>query len=370
MTPLTFSRLLAASTLALGLLAPLTASAKTCTADAECNPNQKCESVGSSGGVDCPPCPAGAKCEPCAAPEPAKEIKECVDQPIACNTDADCPSYLACTAEPAPDVTCACAAEDGSKCPPCEPAPAPSGKKICTYVDRKCTSDADCGAGFACETSEMGTCSGEAPACPPNADCPPPGEPNCTTEKVSRCALKITECKQNSECPTDFSCETVTEGSCGGSSGGGSSGGSGTRPSDGTDVPPSSGGGGDTPVPSPPNPSPAPQHDDDDHAKDGDCVTTTRQICIPKGVGFGSANDSSGSATGGVPRADGESSGNGKGSSLGGNPQGPTTEGAPANAASDDGCTTSAPGQKGGAAWSLLLVAAGLVGLGKRRRSV
>lgn len=366
MTPLAFSRLLAASTLAIGLLAPLTASAKTCAADAECNPNQKCEVVASSGSVGCPPCAEGADCPPCVQPSPST-IKECVDQPIACTTDADCPSYLACTAENTPSPTCpACEDDAGNKCPPCEPAPPPSGKKFCSYVERKCTKDADCGAGFVCETSEVGTCAGAAPDCPPNADCPAPPEPTCTTEKISRCSLKITECKANSDCPTDFSCETVSEGSCGSSGGGSSSGGSGTRPSDGTDVPPSSGGGGDTPVPSPPNPGPAPQHGDDDHG--ADCVTTSRQLCIPKGVGFGSASDSGGVA-GGVPRADGESSGNGKGTSLGGNPQGPTTEGAPANASSEDGCTTAAPGKNGGAAWSLLLLAAGLVGLGKRRRS-
>lgn len=93
-------------------------------------------------------------------------------------------------------------------------------------------------------------------------------------------------------------------------------------------------------------------------------MTTTRQVCIPKGVGFGSASDSAA----GIPRAEGEATGSGKGNTLGGNPQGANTEGAPSAGTSDDGCTTAAPGQKSGAAWSFLLLAAGLVGLGKRRR--
>jgi hypothetical protein len=352
----TLPRFFAASALALvGVLAPLTASAKTCTTDAECNPNQKCEEIGSLTVGACPPCAPGSECPPCdPAPEQGETTHECVDQPIACTTDADCPSYLACTVNSV-DVDCPPCASDGGECPPCE-APPTSGQKVCSYVHRSCENDAQCGNGFTCQASASETCVGSAPACAPDEECPAPADPVCTKDESSYCQVKIIDCSSNADCPTDFSCEEVSEGGCGSATGGGVS------------TPPSSGSGGGTdPAPPAPNPTPSPSPQGND---DPGCTTVTRNVCIPKGVGFGSASDGDlGASFGGSnesgtasPQAPGDSK-NGSGSSAE-----PT---AGAGTSDDDGCSVSGPlGTTGSSPWAALsLAVAALVGLGRRRRA-
>jgi hypothetical protein len=358
----TLPRFLAASALALvGVLAPLTASAKTCATDAECNPNQKCEEVGSVSVGSCPPCAPDMECPACEpVPEQGETTFECVDQPIACSTDDDCPSYLACGVDSV-GVDCPpCAADGGNECPPCEPAPT-TGQKVCGYMPRSCENDAQCGEGFACEASATETCTGGAPTCAPNEDCPAPADPICTKDESKSCQVKIIDCSVNTDCPTDWSCEEVSEGGCG-SSGTGS-----------VSTPPSSGGGTDPapPAPSPnpaPAPAPTPQGDDDPG-----CTTVTRNICIPKGLGFGGTRDASG-ALGGSNDGKETATPEAPGGAKNGSGTGSSAEAANGTG-SDDGCSVggslgaNAPA-RAPAPWAVLsLAAAALVGLGRRRRA-
>lgn len=353
----TLHRSLAASALAFAfVLAPLTASAKTCTTDAECNPNQKCEETGSISIGACPPCAPDMECPACdPAPEQGEVTHECVDQPIGCTTDADCPSYLSCVANNA-GVDCP-PCEAGTECPPCAPTQT-DDQKFCQYVQRSCETDAECGAGFACIASGAETCVGSAPTCAPNEDCPAPPEPVCTKDETKSCQLQIVQCSTNADCPTDFSCEEVTEGGCSGSTGSGSSGGASTGSGGGTDPAPPA------PTPTPgAEPAPGPQGNDD-----GGCTTITHNICIPKGVGFGSASDVGG-VLGSADNESGTANPTSPGASKDGSGNGANTEGTNGAGSSDDGCSVRGAGSPAGSPWAVLsLAAAALVGLGRRRR--
>lgn len=341
-------------------LAPLTAFAKTCASDTECSANQKCQVVGGTSST-CASCPSGAECPPCDTTTTVE--KGCVDQPIGCTTDKDCPAYLSCVAEDSGPVSCPPCAPD-QLCPPCE-APAPTGKKICDFREKACTTSAECASGLECRSSgSQEDCATAPPPCAGGA-CPPPQPvPECPSKPAANsCQFKVISCVATSDCPADFTCETVTEGSCSGSSGGGTRTGSG-----------SSGGTSPTPpAPNPDSPAPAPTPQGGEPPPgSGGCTTTTLQVCIPKGIGFGQHGGgiaSTGSGFG-APEASRDANGKGKPAATPGAP-GPVAEGTTSGGGSDDGCSVVEAGSasnRGGPASLALAAAAALFGISRSRR--
>jgi len=161
-----------------------------------------------------------------------------------CESSADCPMGYDC--QVTGGATCAQpACEEGQECPPvdCEPQTFSS----CVAVPDACTTNADCSAGMVCYAYTYEECSGEASACAPGQDCPPPPPPECTTHSESACIPQyVLPCQTAADCGAGFECKPEEICQC--------SGGGGTPPpSDGAD---GAGGAPDEPAPEPfPEPS-------------------------------------------------------------------------------------------------------------------
>jgi hypothetical protein len=104
----------------------------------------------------------------------------------------------------------------------------------------ECASDSECGPNMVCHTETIGTCPGGAAVapCPANTDCSMTkvdvAPPTCTETKVSRCAFTWPlPCSADTDCGAGFICNPSVSGSC--------SGGGGTAPSSGSGTPGSAG---------------------------------------------------------------------------------------------------------------------------------
>jgi MYXO-CTERM domain-containing protein len=227
---------------ALILAAAGTASAQTCAKDSDCPQGLACHSttVTNPSGPDCPPntdCP-----KPPDAPPSGTVVMSC--EPKSCSTDADCGGGdMVCHSQ----TSTACsggAVAPRPSCPPntkCDAGPPVKTEDNCTTTTVKqcafkwqlpCNVHADCGVGFLCKPTEIGTCTGSAgsgtsgssgsggaagggsagaprPAADPVA--PPPsdaGAPMCTTTTSypGYCQPTVTSCVADSDCPANWKC--------------------------------------------------------------------------------------------------------------------------------------------------------------------
>jgi MYXO-CTERM domain-containing protein len=194
---------ISASVLVLGFgsgafLTPRAAMATTCTADQDCVTGFVCQVVGGSG---CPAvaCPAGQDCPPPPPCEPV-EYKECVPGP--CQADADCADGMLCLEHSSTLCTGSAPA-----CSPDQECPQPEPEQCTTTTERSCvpkymapcTADIDCGEGFTCVETEQCGCSGSAGSAgtptPGGAEPAPAPEPmpECTCTKTGVKHCQITE---------------------------------------------------------------------------------------------------------------------------------------------------------------------------------
>lgn len=131
-----------------------------------------------------------------------------------CNTDQDCSAGEYCMWDPCPAIACA----PGQTCP--EPVcpntgMCSSGGTDVWYGDQ-CAADADCPAGFTCETTSLGCetygCGCACPPCDPASgscpecicDCPAP--PACDQALISVCTYSPTTCATDADCDEGFEC--------------------------------------------------------------------------------------------------------------------------------------------------------------------
>jgi hypothetical protein len=137
-----------------------------------------------------------------------------------CSNDP-CPKGFNCVIPP-----CAVAAVD------CAPGKCSQPPTVCGSVcePAACQTDADCGADMLCHATTITACSGVAtPACAPGANCASfaaPSPPTCVDQTSKQCTYKYDlPCSQDADCGAGFACQTNQECSCSGSTGSGSGGG-------------------------------------------------------------------------------------------------------------------------------------------------
>jgi uncharacterized protein (TIGR03382 family) len=232
------------------LLLPMMAAAQPCESDDDCEEGEGCVKepcATCAPGEECPPCdPQGE----CVAMEPAGPPTLVTN--IECDSDADCPTFFACTEQTLPcanggssDCACAgCDSSEGEECPPCE-CPEPDETEwedcgdtlmVCTWTLQECEADADCGAGFECMADEVcygsggGGCACAGCVCPdcpegeecPPCDCPEEIECDCPEEEPEGevvcetvgawCVPAEVECADASACPEGWECADVPNG--------------------------------------------------------------------------------------------------------------------------------------------------------------
>lgn len=178
----------------------------------------------------------------------------------SCATDADCAQGLRCQDDPTPtSVSVVCRLVDGGEvCTTSEEPPSPPTRS-CQLAP--CTNDGDCGSGMVCYHATETVCTGGAPTtepCTVGMDCPtpPPPEPEtCTENTISLCAYRwMLPCNADADCGTGFLCKPSEIGTCSGSSGTAPASGGGTA-SEGTG---GAAGGTDIADPMPVDAGPAP----------------------------------------------------------------------------------------------------------------
>ncbi len=224
---------------ALFLTAPALSSAQTCTTDADCGPGLSCQpsDVATPPAAPCPA--ADADCRP-ADPAPA-ESKSC--RAASCAADTDCGANMVCYAQPS-TICSGEAPAPTTRCDPygnCETTPVPAPEPAtCTDTvvatcafrhELPCHADAECGEGFTCQPTIVGTCTGSAGASggsgtgaasgsggAPAGDPVPPVTPDrdagaapsttCTTTSTfpGRCLAKVIPCTAAMDCPATWTC--------------------------------------------------------------------------------------------------------------------------------------------------------------------
>ncbi len=141
-----------------------------------------------------------------------------------CSADADCPDGFVCEShqEPCPAIDCA----DGQDCSnECDPA---TVKECVPEPPESCTAASDCDPDLVCVTVTYEACSGTDVACAPGEDCDAGSTPDasCTTETEGYCVPPyLAPCQVNADCGAGFTCEESEVCQC---SGGGSTGSGGT----------------------------------------------------------------------------------------------------------------------------------------------
>jgi hypothetical protein len=133
-----------------------------------------------------------------------------------CTADQDCDQGFVCEVvgeSGCPGVAC----PDGQECPeppPCEPVQ----YKEC--VPGPCETAADCADGMICLEHSSTVCTGSAPACSPDAECPAPEPEQCTTTTEKACVPKyVAPCSVDSDCGDGFTCVESLSCACSGSAG-------------------------------------------------------------------------------------------------------------------------------------------------------
>ena len=216
---------------------PQLGRAQTCVTASDCPRGMSCQ--GSTiVPTTSPACPSGAECLPVAPP--STETMTC--QPALCQTDADCAQGMMCHGE----TTTVCSGGTAVKCDPnsstCDSGSV-SSAPTCTYTtvsqciykwQLPCNADTDCGDGFVCQPSTIGSCSGsgsagssggtgtassgtgggggsgESPVPPPSPafDAGTPTTPVCTTTTSfpGSCQAMVTSCTVDSDCPSTWTC--------------------------------------------------------------------------------------------------------------------------------------------------------------------
>jgi len=220
------SRPVLTALLAAGLLTSMgaVASAQDCTADADCAEGFHCELYGAT---DCVVAP-GQDEPDCGDPV---EFGACVRSPIACDTDADCPTYLSCitgggAGEAPPDTgapdQAPCMVDETGNCAGDGLIDPGTEQSYCAYQELTCDTDADCPSDFECAVYASGGGGCAAPACDPaDASCDP-GFVDCGDVEVieyKACQPREITCAADADCPTEWQCVTESWGTC---SGGGS----------------------------------------------------------------------------------------------------------------------------------------------------
>jgi MYXO-CTERM domain-containing protein len=247
--------LLIVATLAAPLFVAYPSLAQTCTTDADCGPGLSCQAAGTV----TKSCPVGGDCTLDGTPT---VVMAC--QPAPCTSDANCGSGMVCGSQ----TTTTCSGSTGApvKCDPaagCEAVPTPPPEETCTTSTRSfcayrwqlpCNADVDCGDGFVCQPSVMGTCSGGTPVdvgstgtgttgsagtssgtasggssssgtggaagTAPTPSTPDTGvttTPVCTTTTYypGSCQPKAKTCAVDSDCPSTWTCASIVSGSDG-----------------------------------------------------------------------------------------------------------------------------------------------------------
>lgn len=199
-----------------------------CGSDADCGEGLVCEVTGASG-CDCavpvPDDPSGEN-EACSC-DPV-EYRSCVPGP--CQTNADCGAGLVCATYEQPCTSTAAPCTPDGYCPEPMPCEVTTVSVCAPQWVLPCETASDCGAGFACEASEICTCStgtdtGEAPpaqggssdpGAPQDAEdalpeAPSEPETNCTCEPsgTNHCVAVEIACDDASACPSGWTCERM-----------------------------------------------------------------------------------------------------------------------------------------------------------------
>jgi MYXO-CTERM domain-containing protein len=146
-------------------------------------------------------------------------------QAQTCQTTNDCHKGFVCiqnTATPAPTAPPGSATADPSAPTKTSALVAPSAGGYCQAAE--CASDTDCGLNMVCHTEQYSMCTGGGAVapCAPNTDCiaKPVDMTTCTDVKVSRCAFTWQlPCNTDTDCGAGFMCNPTVSGSCSGSSG-------------------------------------------------------------------------------------------------------------------------------------------------------
>jgi MYXO-CTERM domain-containing protein len=239
---MSFKPILSLGALAAAFAVASSAQAQTCTTNAQCHKGFICVTAPTNIGT---PTPAPAPADPTA---PAKisalvapQTGYCQQAP--CTADSDCGTGMVCHTE----TIKACSGSTAPACPAntdCGAKVAPPPPETCTETkvsicaftwQLPCNTDTDCGAGFVCNPTVSGTCSGgtgvatpgstgtasgggsapstgaTAPADPGFAApvIPPPDTCTTTTSFPGYCSVKATTCASNTDCPTDWTCTEV-----------------------------------------------------------------------------------------------------------------------------------------------------------------
>lgn len=173
----------------------------TCASDADCGVGQACAHNDCAEACD----PADAECVTDCTGGICVDVGE---PPPSCEADSDCEGNDVCILV---EVDCG-----GGSSDPCDPTtgecPEPPPETDCgsgtagycgpAYLG-ECEVDADCGAGFTCESESASTCTCAAPddGSEPVCDCDEP-----TSEGPGVCVLELVPCSVDEDCSNDFVC--------------------------------------------------------------------------------------------------------------------------------------------------------------------
>jgi MYXO-CTERM domain-containing protein len=322
------------------------ADSTTCASDADCVKGWACQVTGGSGCAYA--CAAGQTCSP--PPCATQDIKSCVPGP--CKADSDCATGMVCyTTQSGCDSVPACT--PGANCTTCTPT---TQSSCIPRYDAPCKADADCGAGFSCMADSSG-CACASAGSAPSSDGGTPSNPpptttcDCPAATTSSChALPVT-CTTAADCAAGWTCEAMPSVTCAISeptqppAKDAADGGAGLPAQDGGAAPQTQDAGVD------PCPPPAP----------------AMKMCLPPyyslgGGTLGIATSGSGQTNGGGVTSTGTA-----GSTSTGAPATPTESDNGSKTSTAAGCSI-AHNSSGGAS-ALLLLALGLFGFARRRRS-
>jgi MYXO-CTERM domain-containing protein len=217
------------------LCAPAITHAFECTSDADCAQGEHCELFEVFESI----CEIDEEGDEICIEGEGEDSGICVEDPIECETNSDCPGHLTCVqsggvsigssdgsdgasdAEPAPPPGEGMEMPE-QDLPPPDPAPIAEEPSMCVFIQAQCETDDECGSNFHCEleTYEVG-CTEPAIGeidCGEEEDCLPP-EPeveSCENEVFTEgfCVPDEIDCGGGEMCPDDWRCQEVVEFEC------------------------------------------------------------------------------------------------------------------------------------------------------------